>query len=179
MLAADFPDRPETPILKLKWESGSFGNSTRLGRLIDFHVCPSGLRVKPVLPPGRTFFVPWQHLRLERLHRTYGDVAALRFGDPEVGRLNVMGHVANRMARAVPARWPETAPLQDETRAHALFVIARAWVLFSVLWLAMAGFVLWSSSSKGGSPPPLAIVLVPLGISAAVSILAYYRRVKR
>jgi hypothetical protein len=130
---------------------------------------------------GRVFFVPWADIKVERKRRSYGERAALCFGKPEIGRLNIFGHVANRIARAAQEQWPETGPLRDESSSQALFVLARAWLLGSVVWAAMAALLFWvSPPPMTGSPALiLALILVPITANGVVSVLSYLRRVKR
>ncbi len=173
-----YPDRPEDAVLKVGLEVGSFGASDRMGRLLNFEVCPSGLRVAPIWPLGKRLFVPWTDIEVERRPGVYASRAVLRFGHPEIGRLNILGHVANRLARAIPAKWPEAAPIEDETRGQAFFRVARAWVLFSTLWLVMVAVGLRFAPPNQNSPP-LIFLAAPIILSGAVSILSYHRRIRR
>ena len=181
-LTVAFPDSPEEALVRLTLLTGSFGDSARMGRIMNLEACPSGLRVRPVAIAGLdlgTFFVPWGQLRVERKAGSYLNRAVLVFGDPEFGRLNIPAHVANRIARAVPGKWPEHVAFLDETPGHALATVARAWILGTAVSSALFMALVWMTQREGSSSPPLVLILVVPVCLGVVSIVSYRRRMQR
>ncbi len=177
-LAKHFPDRPGPASLV---ENGSFGNSARMGRFMNFEVCASGLRVKPWAlfgPYSQTFFVPWSQIRVQRKMGSSVNRAVLTFGDPEIDRLSIHAHVANRMARAVPEIWPEQGPVVNETPAQAFAAVARAWLLGNVA-IAVLFFLVFRLAPQNGDQAPLGLLLIFPIVLGVVSVLSYRRRIQR
>jgi hypothetical protein len=177
-LECQYPDRPEPPLRTLRLATGSFGVSARMGRLMNLEACRSGLRVALIGPSRMRFFVPWAEIQVERRTGSYIDRAVLRFGDPEVGCLNLPAPTANRLAKAVPDCWPEIQPQADETPARAFLVIFRAWVLGAATISAMAGFF-WLQGRDNSSRPPLILFVLPIVALSVVSVFSYWRRIQR
>jgi hypothetical protein len=110
-LARRYPDQPDEPNLKLRFQSGSMGRA-RVGmtNVLALSVCPSGLRVgvwRLFGPFCRNFFVPWHEISVERTTIIVLRAVKLTFGDPMVGQLLLTPAVADRLADAAGERWPE------------------------------------------------------------------------
>lgn len=107
-----FPDREEEPLIRLRWQSASFGDSafTRasFGRCLRFDVCASGLRVsiwRLFSPWSRPFFVPWGQIepskkRLLGLPHYVISFYRLGLGKPEVQCMILSGRAARRIEEA-------------------------------------------------------------------------------
>jgi hypothetical protein len=110
-LARRYPDRGETALAVLKWQSGRMGSiGARLRGVLTLSVCPSGLRVgifRPFGPFSRDFLVPWSDIEVTRREWLLGRVAELKFGTPPAGVLTIGADVADELARTAQARWPE------------------------------------------------------------------------
>jgi len=116
-LASRFPDRPEEPTLRLRWQSGSMGMMVNMRGVLALDVCQSGLRVGIMRlfgPFSRDFFVPWEDISIVRKVPLFWPVATLQFGRPAIGSLTVSARAADRLARAASGRWPETPALPEE-----------------------------------------------------------------
>jgi len=76
-----YPDRPESPMLVLRHQSGSFG-FVGMSRILVLSACPSGLRIGMMRifgPFCRDFFVPWDEIRVRRKDRVLWRTAILEF----------------------------------------------------------------------------------------------------
>lgn len=106
-----YPDRDETALAVLKWQSGRMGRmGARLRGVLTLSVCPSGLRVgmfRLFGPFARDFFVPWSDIEVTRREWFLGRVAELTFGRPAAGMLTIGAGVADELASAAQTRWPE------------------------------------------------------------------------
>jgi hypothetical protein len=176
-LMRQFPDRGEPALMEITGQSGSMGQSVSMGGVLNIAVCPSGLRIGIMRlfgPFSRPFFVPWASLRVVRTRGWFGPLADLQFGTREQGHLTIAGHVANRLARAAGEHWPESGPLNTETRITRLRRFARQWLLLtiggSLFFLAVPDLV-WADANP--VPVPLAI-LFP-AIAAALGLILQYR----
>src|ERR1700681_2938215 len=73
-LMRQYPDRPEEPLLKLAWQSGSMGRSVNFGGILTLSACPSGLRVGVFRIFGifcHDFFVQWNEITVTRKTRFF------------------------------------------------------------------------------------------------------------
>jgi len=98
--------------------------------ILNLDVCPSGLRVGMMRLFGvfcRDFFVPWDQISVVRNDRLFWREAKLVFGQPANGSLKLQAEVANRLARAAGARWPEVGPFPEETDQAALQRLGKEW----------------------------------------------------
>lgn len=106
-----YPDRDETALAVLKWQSGRMGwIGARLRGVLTLSVCPSGLRVgmfRLFGPFSRDFLVPWSEIEVTRRDWFLGRVAELKFGTPAAGVLTIGADVADELARTAQTRWPE------------------------------------------------------------------------
>jgi len=109
-----YPDRNETPLLRLSGQTGYMGWGARLRGILILSPCPSGLRVGMFKIFGvftRNFFVPWEEIRVRRKNWMFVRMAELEFGIPQAGTLSIASHVADRLAHAAGDDWPEEEPL--------------------------------------------------------------------
>ena len=106
-----YPDRHETPLLQLSWQTGVMGTmGVNYKNILRLASCPSGLRVgvmKMFGPFARDFMVPWRDIEVKRKRWFWMDVAELSFRDH--GKLTVAASIADRLAAAAGKNWPETA----------------------------------------------------------------------
>ncbi len=106
-----YPDRHETPMLQLSWQSGVMGMiGVNYRNILRLAACPSGLRLgvmKFFGPFARDFLVPWRDIKVKRSRWFWINVAELSFADH--GKLTVTAAVADRLAAAAGKDWPETA----------------------------------------------------------------------
>lgn len=104
-----FPDRHETPLTKLTWQSGMMGRA-RLRGVLTLSACPTGLRLsimKVFAPFARDVFVPWSEIEVTRKDWFLGKVAELKLGRPASGSLTIAASTADALAAAAQTRWPE------------------------------------------------------------------------
>lgn len=109
-LMSRFPDRSETPLLQLSMQSGSMGRGVNFNNILRLASCPSGLRVGVLKLFGvfaRDFLVPWNEIQVRRYKWLMFELAELKFGNPEVGKLTLRASVADKLAAAYPKKWPE------------------------------------------------------------------------
>ena len=122
-LAVAFPDRDETPILRLRGQSGRMGGGVNLDHVLTLSVCPSGLRVgmmRMLGPFSRDFLVPWESITLARKTVMFWTLVELTFGDPAVGKLSVKEGTAAKLAEAAGPRWPEDAASPPQVRQEVV-----------------------------------------------------------
>lgn len=128
-LSGFYPNRDEPPLLSLRMQSGSM-RWVGMRSILNLDVCPSGLRVGMMRLFGvfcRDFFVPWDQISVVRNDRLFWREAKLVFGQPANGSLKLQAEVANRLARAAGARWPEVGPFPAETDQAALQRLGKEW----------------------------------------------------
>jgi hypothetical protein len=106
-----YPDRHETPMLQLSWQTGVMGKiGVNYRNILRLAACPSGLRLSVMKFFGlfaRDFMVPWRDIKVKRSRWFWMDVAELSFADH--GKLIVRADVADRLAAAAGKDWPEAA----------------------------------------------------------------------
>ena len=174
-LARRFPDRPQPAILKLGNAYGSLRGVNFNGILV-LSVCQDGLRVavwRIFAPFARNFFVPWEALSVTRRNRVLWKIAVLRFGGSGP-QLKIMSHVADRLAAAVPGRWPEPGVFRRETAAEAAIRIGGQWLVATAL---VATFFTLVSRIDGPGPadPPLAVtILFPAIVFGVVGLFRFF-----
>jgi hypothetical protein len=172
-----FPDRPSDPILRLRAQSGRIGPLVSMSGVLTLSVCPAGLRVGMMRlfgPFCRDFLVPWQSIVVVRKSSLFGPVAELQFGDPAVGGLRIAGDVADRLAGAAMAHWPEGASIPPVKRSDIVRRYLRHWAiatLFGALFFGAFHFAV-------GGPPLLVAVLFP-AVLYAIGFLVRYLIVER
>ncbi len=177
-LTRQFPDRDETPLLRISGQSGQMGLSVSMGAVLSLGACPSGLRVgimRAFGPFSRPFFVPWSRISVVRSKGWFGPRADLQFGTPENGHLMIAAHVANRLARAAGDCWPEAGLPPPETTVAMLRRFARQWVMLTTggaLLLLVMPDLLWPNANM--VPVPVA-VLIPV-IAVGIFLMVRYRR---
>ena len=110
-LARKYPDRNEPALLELRNQSGYMGPGVSMRSILHIDVCQSGLRLGMMAifgPFNRDFFVPWEEISVKRTCWFFlFKVAELRFGTPPVGKVGVSAKIADKLARAIPEKWPE------------------------------------------------------------------------
>jgi hypothetical protein len=186
-LASCYPDRTEEPLLRLRGQSGSMGPlAVGMNGILTLDACPSGLRVgifRLFGPFQRDFFVPWSDIEVVRKDRFFWRVAELRFAQSSFGRLGIRDHVADRLARAAPGRWPERSPIAPQSPRQVLAGVVKEWVLVTVA--ASAFFILAPRimAAQIGAPradfPPLAVaILFPAVVFGVAAVFRYIARVR-
>ena len=114
-----YPDTPEPPLLKLGGQSGWMGPlAVNMNGVLTLSACASGLRVgimRMLGPFSSNLFVPWGDIHAERRKRFFIQTVTLSFGSPVVGTLDLQAKVADRLAKAAGAGWPEPGPIPPET----------------------------------------------------------------
>jgi hypothetical protein len=160
-LVDQYPDQPEKPLLRVRWQSGTLGRNGGARGTLTLSACPSGLRVgvpRVMAPFCRPLFVPWEHLTIVRENTLLGPIAKLQFGNP-VSTIPISAYAANRLARAAGKRWPEAGPIPEERGAYVreILVVWAIGTSLPVLFFVVVPLVV-------GNPPPilLAIVLILL-----------------
>jgi len=115
-LSAAFPDRPDEKLVGFGAASGRMGLGVNYNNCLVLTACRQGLRVGVWRIFGlfdRPFFVPWEQLTTERKAGVLGQRVTMRFGKPPVGQLEISGRLADKLAAAAGARWPEPLPAHN------------------------------------------------------------------
>lgn len=179
-LARQYPDRDEEALRIFRFQSGQM-RGVSMSRLLRLEPCSSGLRIgifRLFGPFDRDLFVPWSEISVERRSSLlFGELAKLRFGR-RFGGLTLLGHVANKIARVVPAEWPEPGPFPKETVGQALIGVMRLWGIPAIF--AASFFVLVPRLiASGGATPPVAVAIlfpvIVMGVAAAFSVVSRLR----
>jgi len=103
-----FPDRDETPILRLSGQSGAMGLGVNMNSVLTLSVCPSGLRVgmpRFLAPFSRDFLVPWVQISATSRRTLFMQVVRLQFG--RAGSLTITKDLAAKLADAAGRNWPK------------------------------------------------------------------------
>ena len=174
-LMTRYPNRNETPILKLRWQSGAMGMGVNYNGLLTLSVCPSGLRIgmfRIFGPFCRDFFVPWEEEFVDRTESwLFGKRAKIILGS--TGRLTVFAAVADRLARALPERWPEKDAPAAETRNEIFRRLAKLWLIVTAM--ASAFFIgAPRLMLPGNVGPPIAVAILFPAIVFGFSFLLQY-----
>lgn len=174
-LMTRYPNRNEAAMLKLRWQSGAMGMGIGMRSLLTLSVCPSGLRVGMLRlfgPFSRDFFVPWEGVFVSRCDSwLIGNRAKIIFGS--TGSLTVMANVADRLARALPERWPETNPPAAETRKDVFLRLGKLWLIGTVM--ASAFFIAVPRvMAPGAAAPPIAVAILFPAFALGLSFLLNY-----
>ena len=170
-----FPDRPQPAIFKLNNAYGSLRGVNFNGILI-LSVCPDGLRVgvwRIFAPFARSIFVPWQALSVTRRNRILWKTAVLRFG-ASGPQLKIMSHVADRLAAAVPGRWPEPGVFRRETAAEAAIRIGGQWLVATAVAATFFTLAPWLGDPQGGNIPLAVTILFPAIAFGIVSLFRFF-----
>ena len=180
-LMANYPDRPEEPILRLRGLSGWMGLGVGMNNILRLSVCPSGLRVGMMRvfgPFNRDFFVPWGSLSVSRGGASlFGFGAKLQFGSPiVVGTLRISAQNADRLARAAAGRWPEPGPFPVQVVGDRLRRLLFQWALITsgaALFFIIAPRIM---VPDGTEYPPIAIaILFPAVVFGLVTLVRFFR----
>ena len=174
-LMTRYPNRNETPVLKLRWQSGAMGMGVNYNGLLTLSVCPSGLRIgmfRIFGPFCRDFFVPWEEVFLDRKESwLFGKRAKIIFGS--AGSLTVFASVADRLARALPECWPEKDTPAAETRKEIFRRVGKLWLIVTAM--ASAFFIgVPRLMAPGAAAPPIAVAILFPAIVLGVSFLLQY-----
>ncbi len=174
-----FPDRAENPLLTLTGQSGSLGRVS-MSRILTLSVCPAGLRIGIMRifgPFSRDFLVPWDEITVARADRVLWRVAKLSFGRPPISTLTLQPHVADRLARAAGARWPELGSFPEETNNQALSRVVKQWLAATCFASAFFCIAPRLIGPKGVNGPPIAVaVLFPAIVFGIGAMVQYFRR---
>ncbi|HEX4506192.1 MAG TPA: hypothetical protein VH722_10720 [Alphaproteobacteria bacterium] len=180
-LMTRYPDRPETPLLKLRWQSGRMGMGVHMNGALTISACPSGLRVGMLRVFGvfcRDFFVPWEEVFVDRTQSSWlmGPQARLTFGS--TGTLTVLATVADQLALAASTRWPEAAPPQAETRRDVFRRFVRLWLISTAFAATFFAVVPRLVAPEADFPPIATAILFPAMVFG-VGFLTQYRNQTR
>jgi len=105
-----FPDRDDEVLATFRMASAIMGGSARLNNVLTVTACRSGMRVamSPLFgPKNRPFLVPWEQIGVQRGRMILEDIAILQLGTPPVGTMKIRATLADKLAAAAGARWPE------------------------------------------------------------------------
>jgi hypothetical protein len=178
-LMSRFPDQPEKPILRLRYQSGTMGAGVRMSAILSVAVCPNGLRLSMVRlfgPFCRSLFIPWDEITVSRRASGLWPTAKLQFGSPAQGSLRLSGYLANRLARTAAQRWPEVGPFPEPTSWDIFLRVLVEWILitsFAALFYTVAPMLL---APQGKGPPVAVAILFPAIVFGLVSIVTFLRR---
>jgi hypothetical protein len=176
-----FPDRAEEPVLRLTGQSGSL-RKISMNRILTLSVCPTGLRIgiaRIFGPFSRDFLVPWGEITVVRADRVFWKVAKLSFGRPPIGTLAVESQVADQLARAAGARWPESGSFPEETNHQARSRIVKQWLAATCIAAAFFTLAPRLIGPKTADGPPIAVaVLFPAIVFGIGAMVQYVRRKK-
>jgi hypothetical protein len=179
-LMTRYPNRNEIPVLKLRWQSGTMGMGVRMNGLLTLGVCPSGLRVgmfRVFGPFCRDFFVPWEEVFVIRTYSwLLGLQVRMAFGS--TGSLTVLAVIADRLARALPERWPEKDAPAAETRREIFVRLAKLWLLVAGVASAFLSVVILSLPSTETGPPPAVAILFPAIVFGLSFLLQYWSQAR-
>ena len=106
--------------------------AVRMNGALTLSACPSGLRIgimRILGPFSSNLFVPWTEIHAERGKAFFIRSVTLEFGSPMVGTLGMRAHVADRLARAAGARWPEPGAIPPETKGRIFRSIVKEWAI--------------------------------------------------
>ncbi len=109
-LSDAFPDRADETLIGFGAASGQMGIGVSYNACLVITACRQGLRIgvwRIFSPFDRPFFVPWGQLTCERTRGLLGQRVTLRFGRPPIGHLQISSRLANKLAVAAGANWPE------------------------------------------------------------------------
>jgi hypothetical protein len=180
-LMAKFPNQTIEPLLRLGGQSGCMGPGVSMGAVLTLSACHSGLRVgmtRVFGPFCRDFFVPWDQISITRKHVLWGTFAKLRFGRPTVGTLTIPARVANRLARAIPGKWPETGPFPEEQHRDIVRRLLAQWALgtaSAALFFTVASLM---TGPPEGRPPISPAILFPAIAFGLITIIQYVRETR-
>lgn len=178
-LMAKFPDQIVEPLLRVRGQSGSMGLGVSMSGILTLAVCPSGLRVgimRVFGPFCRDFFVPWQDIRVTRKPVLFWPVAKLQFGNPAIGSLTIQAHVADRLARAAMARWPETGPFPEEKHHDTLRRLLTDWALMTCAAALFFTLVPLAVAPREGRPPIVVAILFPAIVIGMITVVRFVRK---
>jgi hypothetical protein len=167
-----YPDRPEVPLLSLKYQSGMLG-LVGLRGVLHLGVCSSGIRMRLVRlfgPFCRDIFLPWQSLSVSRRNRFLWRTAILQIGG---WRLSLDSAVADRLARAAGGRWPEPGPFPKETNFAVGAQLLGRWLAGTTITAAFFVFVPLVAAPAGDRPPIAVAILFPAIVFGVVAFVQY------
>ncbi len=175
-LAARFPNQAMEPVLRLRRQSGSMGLGVSMRGILTLGVCSSGLRVgimRVFGPFCRDFFVPWEDVKVIRSTVLFWRLAKLQFGEPAIGSLTISARVANRLARAAMARWPETGSFPEEKHGDTLRRLLIEWALTTCAAALFFTLVPLAVAPPEGRPPIVVAILFPAIVFGVITIVRF------
>jgi hypothetical protein len=176
-----YPDRDDEVLAGFRFQSGSLskGLPVHMNGMLHLTACRSGLRVgmwRLFGPFSRDFLVPWQVLAVSRHRMLIWRRAEIRLGVE--GKLEIAGHLADRIAAAAGGAWPERPIPVPERPSEALRAVFFDWLLVSSIYglffSAMRGV---STPSQGDFPLGARPFLAPFAVIGVLSVIAFLRRV--
>ncbi len=180
-LAQRYPDQKEMPFLVIRGQSGSMGRGVQMNHVLNFGVCPSGLRIGVLRifgPFCRNIFVPWESISVERRKYFFIPIAELQFGTPANGKLMLAEYVANRLAKSAGSNWPEKEIVFEKPHAETVKAIFLYWLLGTSVASAFFLIVPRLASPKNSSIPWWIAIGFPASVLGIVSIFRYWNMMK-
>lgn len=171
-----YPDRNETPVLRLSRQSGSMGLGVGMRGILTLSVCPSGLRVGMMRLFGpflRAFFVPWSEMAVVRKTMFFMPIAKLQLG--HAGALSIPANVADTLARAAGRNWPESGSFPAEQPRKTASRLLIQWALVTCFASLFFILVPLTTARPEDRPPILVAILFPATVFGAISIVRYFR----
>jgi len=175
-LVKAYPDRDETPLVRLSRQSGTMGTGVNMHGILTLSICPSGLRVGIMRlfgPFSRDFFVPWNSLSVVRTRAFFMAVAKLQFGG--VGVLTIPAFVADRLARAAGRNWPESGPFPVEEQHQTAGRLLTQWAILTSFAAAFFIGATLLSAPRGEHLPVAVAILFPAIVFGAFFLVRYFR----
>jgi hypothetical protein len=177
-LQRQFPRSDETPLLRLRMQSGMMG-WIHLNGVLTLDACESGLRVgmwRLFGPFERPFEVPWDRIEAEPVSPfLLGPMVRLRFGRPEAGRLAINLRAWERLKAASQGM---AAPLTRATARRIERGLFLQW-LAATLLIGTIFSVIVRSQDMAADPIPVALCFgfpaVFFGFTQLVRYLAQTR----
>lgn len=168
-LQAQFPANAETPLLRLRMQSGRM-YSANLNSILTLEACTSGLRVslsKIFGPFQRPFQIPWSQIQAEPVTRFLEPKVRLHLGQPEAGRLTINLRAWERLKAASQGT---TAPLSTANTKRLERGLFFQWLLFTVAIGGLFAFTAYSQAAPdiGRLVPDFAFPVVAFGIVQSI-----------
>jgi hypothetical protein len=178
-LADTYPDRDDPAILRMDFQSGIMGRGVSLHGVLRVEACAWGLRfgiLRIFGPFSRDFFVPWTEVTVTRRIIFLRQMAELRFGGRGFQTINLPRHLADRLALAVPGRWPEPQMPPPESKSQILRSVFLQWLATTTL--ASAFFIIVPRLlNYGVTGPPISVAIIfPAVVFGLGALFQAFRR---
>ncbi|HPA38142.1 MAG TPA: hypothetical protein PLV04_05315 [Phenylobacterium sp.] len=175
-----YPDRDDEVLARFRFRSGSLGKAlpVHMNGMLHLTACRSGLRVgmwRLFGPFSRNFLVPWQDIAVSRSRRLIWRRAVISLGAES--KLEISGHLADRIALAAGSDWPERPLPLRERPVEALRGVVVNWLLVSSLYGLLFSAMRRPSLPTAGGSAALDPFLTSFALIGIVSVFAYFRRI--